>query len=64
MSGIRTTLTALHSTVQVSIRNQSGYTEQDWSGQINKLLSTVHGNPRPLQVLWPHVLVSNHRYFY
>ena len=51
MSGIRTTLTALHSTVQVSIRNQSGYTEQDWSGQINKLLSTVHGNPRPLQVL-------------
>ena len=34
----------------MSIRNQSGYTEQDWADQINKLLSTVHGDPRPLQV--------------
>jgi hypothetical protein len=33
----------------VDIRNMSGYGEDDWTGQINKLLRGLKGDPQPLQ---------------
>ena len=36
----------------VDIRNMSGYGEDDWTGQINKLLSGLRGDPQPLQAVF------------
>eukprot|EP00092_Neocalanus_flemingeri_P001711 GFUD01001826.1.p1 GENE.GFUD01001826.1~~GFUD01001826.1.p1 ORF type:complete len:413 (-),score=166.86 GFUD01001826.1:124-1362(-) len=41
-----------YDTRRVSIRNTSGYGEEDWTGQVNRLLRGLRGDPQPLQAVF------------